>query len=256
MAYVVHVFDDVAGTDRVVPVNELWKLMYPQSVPDDVQHSLIDAAVFEEINSHQRTRGTLELLNFDLTETPGGGLPGNVWDTLGIDKRNQFNRHNADGFRYVHPRFSRWQCLRTDWYDIDVWFRGEISPPAVPVYKLTGVHLAMLITRGPWSTAPRDFPQLEIEGPVYILGDDYADHRYIVGPPEASAQDYIQRWSITGATQFPFYRGDHMRLVWMVDGIGVDFLDFLDCRVDISSVGHQSLDNMCCCSEQPPPELL
>lgn len=245
MALHPHIFDDATGTDRVVPVDELMRNVDDNGVSLQDVSMLIDASRYEFMNEHEIVRGRFGRLNWNIqTDPQAGALAGGVWRTVGIRAANRFNPTGVMGWSYIHDAASRWQCPMTGWWDLDFWFRGSISVPAVPAALITGVHLAYRVTRH--VATPQTFLQLAVldqNGDVSTtstpfiqeVGDCYAPFTVAGGPP-VGTQTYLRSWSISGADSYPFYEGDIVELIWMIDGVAVTFLDNLEARVAFQRV--------------------
>jgi len=253
VSYFVHVYDPDTASDFVVPLDTLIAQARMNEDPDDVVHALIDAAQYERVVSHRITRGRFRKNNWNVATEPAGPLTTNTWHIIGISGTNRFNPNGGEGWRYTDDRNSRWVCRNTGWYDIDAWFRGSISAPAVHVCFLTEIHLALVVRRA--RTTPVNTLQLgnldadNNETGIINLGDAYPDYVLLAGPN--SATNYLRSWGITGGTAYPFYEGDEVQLVWKFIGTGIDFLDSLEARIEIQRIESLMTYRGCCNTGNP-----
>lgn len=248
MSFQVHVYDTVSKSDLVVPIDVLISTAQQHTDPDDIIHALIDAAQVERVAEHSVTRGVFQRTAWNVASEPDGSLLPNVWHTIGIGANNRFSPDARNGWLFGDFRNSRWICPQAGWYDLDVWMRAAISAPAVHLYKITSAHFGFEVVRH--ANTPRNILQLDTldleNGTTKNLDDVYAPFTYTVGPPEGSTTTYLRGWGLNGAACYPFYPGDELKLVWSFQGLGIDFLDFLEARIDIQRVESIKTSRFCC----------
>lgn len=258
MGYHVHIYDDATRSDLVLPIRDFLRFAEDNEMPDDVVHALIDAAAYERIAEHHVSRGRFSRTAWNIAADPNAGsLPANTWRSIGIRAVNRFNTAGADGWSYRNDSASHFVVRQSGWYDIDTWFRGSVSVPAVPLYLITSVHLAYRITRA--VTTPQAYLQLsaldtnsDVAGTsspnIQELGDTYAPFSYVGGPPVANPT-YIKGWGLTGADTYPLYAGDIIELIWQFKGGGpIDFLDNLEARITLQRIEDFFTKGAECCS--------